>query len=59
MKCPLCKKEQTKIVRLTQEGATQTFNETEICENPKCSFYIDVKKLKNWVIVSRPKKETK
>jgi len=56
MKCPLCKKEQTKIVRVTQEGATQTFNETEICGNPKCSFYIDEKKLKNWVVVSRSKR---
>ena len=59
MKCPLCKREQTKIVRVIHEGTTQTFNETEICENPKCSFYIDVKKLKNWVVASRPKEKKK
>lgn len=55
MKCPLCQKEQTKIVRVTEDGRTETHNETEICENPECSLYIDISKLKNWVVRYKPK----
>ncbi len=47
MKCPLCQKEQTIIVRLTEDGKMESKNETEICENPDCSLYIDISKLKN------------
>jgi hypothetical protein len=56
-KCPLCKKEQTIIVRLAEDGRTETKNETEICENPDCSLYIDISKLKTWIVKYRPKEK--
>lgn len=55
MKCPLCKKEQTVIVRIMEDSGVESQNTAEICENPECSFYIDASLLKNWIIRERPR----
>ena len=44
--CPLCKKKQTKIVRLNNGIKSQTT--TLICENKECTLYINIDKVKNW-----------
>jgi len=51
MKCPLCGQRLTKINRLTEiDGIlTPTNNYSEICTNPECQNYINLKQLTNWI----------
>ena len=56
MKCTICGEELTRMVRIS-EDQVETQNQTWICENPKCSLYIDFSKVKNWKFVSRPKRK--
>lgn len=53
-RCPICKKEQTKLVRVSEETSGETQNTTEICENEKCSLFFGIEKIKNWILRNRP-----
>lgn len=46
-KCTLCQETDTEIVRLSNpDQATKTI--CNVCTNPKCLMFIDLKKVKTW-----------
>jgi len=47
--CYSCKKPTITLVRLNYRKAL-TRNETKICQNEKCPMFINIKKVKNWII---------
>ena len=49
MACPVCKKRQTKIVRLTGQGRV-TSSEATICQNKNCLMFIDIEKIPTWIL---------
>ena len=46
--CPACRKRQTKLYKIGDRGITKILSSIKVCTNPKCSLYIDVKKVENW-----------
>lgn len=48
MICPVCKKQHLRIIRMS-DAQVMTKNETEICVNRECAFFIDLNRVKGWV----------
>jgi len=46
--CPSCKKRKTPIFRLDDLMKMKPLSETRVCDNPKCSLYIDIEKVGGW-----------
>lgn len=47
--CVACRQPETKLVRLTDESRlSQT--ETTVCQNIKCPLFIDIAKVKTWIV---------
>ena len=46
--CPYCKHRQATLYKIGDRGIMKILSSIKVCTNPKCSLYIDVKKVENW-----------
>jgi len=50
--CPACKEKETRLIRINNWGKL-TMSETSVCQNKKCSLFVNIEKVKTWEIKNK------
>lgn len=46
--CPSCKQKQITLYKISDDNKLKKQTKIRVCTNPRCSLYIDTKKVDTW-----------